>query len=100
MNDKTEEDKIKKVKLTTHESIMVIPCPFCESEHIMHFGTNGDSIYCRTCNAEGPGAISETVEEAAYNWNKAGVSSQKEKKTESSRKCQSGNSSSGGRDSG
>ncbi len=66
-----EKDKelLPCVKLTTHESLMVLPCPFCGSDHIMHFGTNGDSLYCRTCNAEGSGAISGTVEEAVEKWN-------------------------------
>jgi Lar family restriction alleviation protein len=46
-----------------------LPCPFCGSDHIKYFGTNGDSIYCRNCNAEGPGTITGTFEDALKAWN-------------------------------
>lgn len=47
----------------------LLPCPFCGSMHIKYFGTNGDSLYCRNCNAEGPGSFDGTLEGAIKEWN-------------------------------
>jgi hypothetical protein len=43
-------------------------CPFCGSDHIKYFGTNGTTIYCRVCQAEGPESDG-TLEDALRGWN-------------------------------
>lgn len=47
----------------------LLPCPFCGSLHIKYFGTNGNTLYCRSCGAEGPQGDG-SFDDAKKEWNK------------------------------